>query len=479
MSKLLKSLSNLGKTAVNKATFGYGFKQYAERKNLRTIDPFSNTFDKGIISKNTLLSGFQTLFTTFVQGTVFDPSHAIRKNPQILTVMKRDSHVYATTRTRYRSVAGLDWSLIPASEEGEKNKSLHEKIAKETEKIIRKIPKLRESFVNIKQDIMDGVSINEMVLDIDDRTLQAVINQIVPVHKDHITFDVNGNIKMLNKHNPVFGVPVPQEKFIISTFDMSAGSYHEPQEFGKIFWGEGLADVLYYLIFFKTNVLTFWVRYLEIVAKKIKKGTYPPTDSNMKDLVLEALKSIEEDSCVAWPDDGSGQYKLEFIDAMGTRSLDPFFNFISNFVNPEISKVVLGQTLTTEQGDKGAFALGKVHNDIRLEIVQFDKESLEEVLTKQVVELLVKYNYPGVRDFPKFQFKLEVKQDLMPQLLEFEKGQQIGLELGEKFVLESLGWPKAEPKEKILQRLESGLPGMNQQMLEQLQSQRDQEEFAA
>jgi phage gp29-like protein len=63
----------------------------------------------------------------------------------------------------------------------------------------------------------------------------------------------------------------------------------------------------------------------------------------------------------------------------------------------EISKGVVGQTLTMESGTRGARSLGEVHNEVRHDIRDADAQIVERFMTRYVCKPFVLYNYgPGV-----------------------------------------------------------------------------------
>jgi phage gp29-like protein len=70
----------------------------------------------------------------------------------------------------------------------------------------------------------------------------------------------------------------------------------------------------------------------------------------------------------------------------------------------------LGQTLTTETSDTGAYALGRVHNEVRMDIVKADADALCEALNRQAVRWICDFNFPPrmlKNGYPKVWRKIE------------------------------------------------------------------------
>ena len=58
-----------------------------------------------------------------------------------------------------------------------------------------------------------------------------------------------------------------------------------------------------------------------------------------------------------------------------------------------ISKVLNGQNLTTETGQNGSYAAAKVHKGILDTRVLFTAETIEQLITEQLVHRLIELNF--------------------------------------------------------------------------------------
>jgi phage gp29-like protein len=103
-----------------------------------------------------------------------------------------------------------------------------------------------------------------------------------------------------------------------------------------------------------------------------------------------------QDAVAVIPDDAS----FEFVKGDVKGSSDVFEGLVT-FCNSEVSKAIIGQTLTTEAGDKGARSLGEVHIDVRADIIAEDRRRVERALN-QLIEWIVGINFGIVDDLPKF-----------------------------------------------------------------------------
>jgi phage gp29-like protein len=107
-------------------------------------------------------------------------------------------------------------------------------------------------------------------------------------------------------------------------------------------------------------------------------------------------------------------------------------------MNAEISKIVLGETLTTEMGQNGARAASETHNDVRTELADADADMLSEELNESLLRWIVELNLPGAAQ-PMVWRKAPEEPDLVASATLDEKLFKVGYEPTEELVLERYG----------------------------------------
>lgn len=107
-----------------------------------------------------------------------------------------------------------------------------------------------------------------------------------------------------------------------------------------------------------------------------------------------ALEKIQNGAVGAFANDE----KVEALEVVGDGQV---FVTAINVVNREITKAVIRQTLTTDEGEHMARAASEVHQDVFGLLVRYAKSSLAGSFTRDVIEPLVRYNYgeDAARDF--------------------------------------------------------------------------------
>lgn len=128
--------------------------------------------------------------------------------------------------------------------------------------------------------------------------------------------------------------------------------------------------------------------------------------------------------------------------------------FIS-LCDAQISKAVVGQTLTTEVGSTGGNrALGQVHKDGQKEIARYDAASLSETLKRDLVTWIVRLNFPEATHLiPTVTIIVDEKPNPMDQVRVAAEAVKIGMPVDADELAERLGLPLVDPNNPYARRL--------------------------
>jgi phage gp29-like protein len=167
------------------------------------------------------------------------------------------------------------------------------------------------------------------------------------------------------------GQPVPQVKFLVSTYQPRHGDRRGLPILRRLFWPS----------WFKRNVLRLHLHFLEkgpgTVAVK-----YDQTADAQK--ALEAAEAIANELAVAVPNGFT--LMAEALQTTRTRDANDFRSLVDYF-DSEMTRVILGQTLTTHGAEqqRGSMALGEIHLEMMYEIIRNDAADLEDVINEQLL----------------------------------------------------------------------------------------------
>ena len=105
--------------------------------------------------------------------------------------------------------------------------------------------------------------------------------------------------------------------------------------------------------------------------------------------LADMLEEMVQDAIAVIPDDSS----VEIQEANKSSSAEIFEKLISK-MNAEISKAILGQTLTTEIGSSGSYAASNTHMEVRQDIINSDRKLVESVIN-QLIRWIYELNSPN------------------------------------------------------------------------------------
>jgi len=208
------------------------------------------------------------------------------------------------------------------------------------------------------------------------------------------------------------GERVPQRKFWVA----SVGASHHDEPYGR-----GLAHALYWPVWFKRQGARFWATFLEKFGAPTAVGRFPAgTDPGERARLLEAVQAIQTDAGVILPEGMA----IELIEASrgGTASYGEWMGYWDR----AIAKIVLGQTMTTEDGSSRAQA--QVHWDVREDIVAADADLVCESANHTWVRWLVDYELPGAA-YPRIYREMDDPEDLLSRAQRDEILARIGWRL--------------------------------------------------
>ena len=208
-----------------------------------------------------------------------------------------------------------------------------------------------------------------------------------------------------------------------------------------------LARVLAWPYLFKNFAVRDLAEFLEIYGLPLRVGKYPSGASDVeKRRLLQAVVQIGHNAAGIIPQGMAIDFQAA---AAGTEV--PFVAMWDH-MDAAISKAVLGQTLTADQGQRGSQALGRVHNEVRMDIRDADARMIENTLNRQLVQPLVALNVPGadLRRLPRLRLDTGDSEDLaeyakaLPQLV------NIGMPIGVAWAQEKLRIPQPQAGEAVL-----------------------------
>jgi len=227
--------------------------------------------------------------------------------------------------------------------------------------------------------------------------------------RSRFRFDAHGGLRLITPEHPMDGEPADAPYFW--AFANGADNDDEP-------YGMGLAHWLYWPVLFKRNGLKFWLIFLEKFGMPTAKGTYDSGASpSERTKLLDALAAIQTDSGIIIP----RGMEIELIEAARSGTVD--YAKLHELMNAAVAKVILGQTMTTDQGSSRSQA--EVHMDVRQDLVKADADLINESFNLGPVCWLMNWNFPGAAP-PRVWRDLEDQEDLNARAERDERLSKVG-----------------------------------------------------
>ena len=302
-----------------------------------------------------------------------NPDFVLRKTGKGIACLREvASHYQVTTciGSRKSGITSLNWELSTADYTG-KNIDIYEKMFKKLD-----IHSLIESILDAP---LFGFVPFEIIWEKEENFI--IPKKIEAKPQEWFYFDTDNNFYFRHKDYKN-GMPIElnnSSKFLVAR---NKPTYLNP-------YGEALLSRCFWNVAFINGGMEFWIRFVEKYAMPYLIGKYDRSmNKEEKQSLLKALSNMIQDAIAVIPNDGS----VDIIEPGGKgASADIFDNVIKRCEN-NISKVLLGQTLTTDVGDKGSYAASNTHAQIRQDIVTSDKKLCETVINR-LITLINEINF--------------------------------------------------------------------------------------
>ncbi|HRR41448.1 MAG TPA: DUF935 family protein, partial [Syntrophales bacterium] len=363
-------------------------------------------------------------------------SEAAGKGLRLYDEVERDAHAGSVLQQRILAVVGKEWEIIPAKSVlklGRPASTTQDEVVADFVSDVLENCNFDQARQEILKAILYGFYAVEVLWSPSKDGIR--IKKLIAKHPRRFSFTMERELRLLTPTNMIEGEPVPDRKFIVFTYGDSDNPY-----------GRGMGQKLWWPVWFKKNGVKFWLVFLEKWGMPTIWGKYPPgTTPEQQAALMDAIEAIQTDTGIKTPD----TMGLELLEA--SRSGTVTHEQLCEYMDRQISKAVLGQTLTTEVGERGAYAASKTHNEVRQEIVEADADLLDACLNETLIRWIVDYNFPGVTAYPKIKTYAAPKPDLKAQS-EIDKTLvvDIGLPVTKEYFYETYGIPAPQEGEETV-----------------------------
>ena len=372
------------------------------------------------------------IFKEADQGDVYNQAELFEE------MEEKDTHLSAELLKRKNAVNALDFEIMPYEEglKGAKRRSKPkaDKACDFCRDVIYSMPTFEDSLFDLLDAVGKGFAVSEIVWDT--VSGKAIITALKWIHQKRLVFTETMHPRLITEGHPT-GEEIPPFKVI----------YHRHKARSGYDTRAGMLRVCAWMYLFKNYCIKDWVAFSEVFGMPLRLGKYDPGASKEdKDALVAAIRSLGSDAAGII----SKSTEIEFIETIKSASGKLVYETLTDFCNREISKAIVGGTLTSDVGERGSYAASKTHNEVRLDLVKSDARSLADTLRMQLFRPLVGFNFGWDTPVPWFRFRLQKPEDLK-QLSEVYKNLvEMGQPVSAEHVSERFGVPLPKAGETVI-----------------------------
>jgi len=324
-----------------------------------------------------------------------------------------DWQVYSTFQQRRTAVVSREWDVEPGADDG-----LSVKAADHLKENLRELDFDRVCRKGLMA-IFEGFSPSEMMYAPDGTFIWVQDIKVRAARR--FRFDRDNALRLVKRTEPQ-GQVMPPNKFWL--FQAGADDDDDP-------YGLGLGHYCYWPVWLKRNGLRHWALLIELLSRGRLLGKVPAgTKPEQTQLVKNALGLLTGGGSAVVSDNVAIEVLRAFAESHGE-----FQSFVA-YLDSAISKIVLSQTMTTDNGSSRSQS--ETHADVKLEVIKTDADLQCESFNRGPARWLTAWNFPGAAT-PRVWRKVVRETDSKLQAERDKVIHEIGWEPTDEYIREQYG----------------------------------------
>lgn len=293
---------------------------------------------------------------------------------------ERDLHYASVLGTRKLAVAGLSVRVEAASDDPED---------------VRRADQLKElvdspGFGELQADLTDamgkGYAVSEIIWDRSGKTWNP--ERFEPRDQRFFQFDrdTGRELRLLDEADPINGVALAPYKFIV----------HLPRIRSGLPIRGGLTRLAAVGYMCKAWTWKDWMGFADIFGMPMRVGRYG-AGASKEDIstLMSAVANLGSDAAAVIPD----SMRIDFTQAANVAGAGDFFKGLAEWWDKQVSKAVVGQTMSTDDGSSQAQAT--IHNEVRIDLLQADAKAESNTISRYFVRPWCDLNFAPGRPYPR------------------------------------------------------------------------------
>lgn len=339
---------------------------------------------------------------------------------------ERDPHYASVLGTRKRALSGLEIKVEAASDDSE-----DVRIADAVRGLFAD-PDMEERVEDMGDAFGKGYSVHEILWETSEREWRPRLEWWDP---RLFRYDRMGKMLLLKSPSEPAGLPLPPYKFLIHRARFKSG----------IPLRGGLARLVAWAHMMKTYGTRDWLAFLEVYGMPLRIGRYSANaTADDKKALRRAVAQLGTDAAAILPE----AMQIEFKELTKGHDTGELFRTLAEWLDRQVSKAVLGQTMTADDGSSKSQA--EVHDGVREDIKKADARAMARTFMRDLVRPYVDLNFGPQSVYPRVSLHIPEPEDLRAKVEALEKLVPLGLRVSMSEVRDKLGF--ADPGEdEVLQ----------------------------
>jgi len=332
------------------------------------------------------------IFTTFLNGLLPDPDIVLQKAGLTASAyyeLMTDSHVAGSVMQRKSRVKRMDIIHLAGKDKEGKTDAKAEEALNFFQETLEGIERIPEVVNEILDAPLYGATYlemywNQIPMSTDKPNGQIVLTDIMAKPFEWFCYDLD-NVLKAKTSDTTFAfelIDIPPNKILPVVKDSTYRNPYGERAFKRAFWAYQ----------FKKGGLRFWTEFLEkygmpfLFGKLDSKKSTTDLTSFHNDLV-----DMVRNGVVVSKSDGAGE-QIDVIETKSRGGSNDAYKTYKNAMNIEISKAILGETLTIENSESGSQNATETHLEV-LESIQDEDKAMVERTFNRLARLITDMNF--------------------------------------------------------------------------------------
>lgn len=340
---------------------------------------------------------------------------------------ERDLHYASVLSTRKRALSALELHVEAASDDAQ-----DQDLADAVRELVAN-PAMEESVEDLADAFGKGYSACEINWDRTETRWTPCLEHVDP-RLFRFDRETGKELRLKSIKEPE-GMVLPPYKFIVHRARFKSG----------LPLRGGLARLVAWSHMFKTFTLRDWGGFLEVYGMPLRIGRYGPNSTPQDMAALRrAVANLGSDAAAVLPE----HMQIEFQELTKGATNSDLFERAAAWADTQVSKAVLGQTMTTDSGSSRSQA--EVHDNVRMDILAADARAMGRTLNRDLVRPYVDLNFGPRPIYPRLVVRVPKPEDLKAKVEALEKLVPLGLRVSASEVRDKLGFADPGQDEEVL-----------------------------